>query len=74
MAVLFPYPLFGIAFASMLPMERLVSWDRRGEGMPSPRRSADIDGVDTSDNPVVDDAVRSVSRRLHMRARRHSAR
>ena len=24
MAVLFPYPLFGIAFASMLPVERLV--------------------------------------------------
>lgn len=26
MAVLFPYPLVGIAFASMLPVERLLAW------------------------------------------------
>ena len=29
MAVLFPYPLVGIAFASMLPMERLAGIPRR---------------------------------------------
>ena len=26
MAVLFPYPLVGVAFASMLPVERLLAW------------------------------------------------
>ena len=29
MAVLFPYPLVGVAFASMLPVERAASWIRR---------------------------------------------
>jgi hypothetical protein len=29
MAVLFPYPLCGIAFASMLPVERLLAWRPR---------------------------------------------
>jgi hypothetical protein len=37
MAVLFPYPLVGIAYASMLPVERLFAWrpsglTRRGRG------------------------------------------
>ena len=30
MAVLFPYPLFGVAFASMLPVERLFAWRPAG--------------------------------------------
>jgi hypothetical protein len=29
MAVLFPYPLSGVAFASMLPVERLAAWRPR---------------------------------------------
>ena len=32
MAVLFPYPLFGLAFASMLPAERLLTVTRAGRG------------------------------------------
>ena len=30
MAVLFPYPLVGVAFASMLPVERLLAWRPAG--------------------------------------------
>jgi hypothetical protein len=30
MAVLFPYPLVGVAFASMLPVERLLAWRPTG--------------------------------------------
>ena len=30
MAVLFPYPLVGVAFASMLPVERLFAWRPAG--------------------------------------------
>jgi len=37
MAVLFPYPLFGLAFASMLPAERLPTVTRAGRRPSTPR-------------------------------------
>jgi hypothetical protein len=43
MAVLFPYPLVGVAYASMLPVERLFAW--RPSGLTQPGRGyAQLDG------------------------------
>jgi hypothetical protein len=43
MAVLFPYPLVGVAYASMLPVERLFAW--RPSGLTQPGRGyAHLDG------------------------------
>jgi hypothetical protein len=39
MAIVFPYPLLGLAYASMLPCERWVSWLRTRSGLGPPARS-----------------------------------